>query len=770
MSASRRHDLLAVLSLAALITIVFADVLFLGNQFFFRDLTRYYYPAKHVIREIVLGGEFPYWNRFFSSGQPLAANPEYEVFYPPQWLIFLPSYELGFRLHLLVHFYIGAIGMYAFVRSRGRSIPAAWLAAVSFAMGGYFLSLVNLAPILFVVAWMPVIFLFARRFFLAPNPRDFALATLFLGIQFFAGEPVSLLMTWILVGFYALSRGWRAGVFAVLMILAGVAVGAVQFIPALDHVGDSVRSRGLDYREVTQWSMPLIRPLELIAPKVFGEPHQFGPFYWARKLYPLRQGPFYITIYFGLIGITLAVAGLIARIRGWGAVIALALLSYFLAIGANGWLFEFLFDLGIAQYARYPEKFILLALVPLTVFSADAFDALLDGNATVRRASIGFLSLITAVAAVLVVFAFSAGYPAWFSRIWSISQNIGTLASIARTGMAVVLLKAIILALIVASVTRLRPYLFLALLGVFWAADVLPLSNQYLERMPARFFSPPPLAGPLRSHLAGDRVFHEGEFWHAHGAGNPYQSIGKPGYWMMQNALRPMLPAGISVPMALEGDYDRTALFPTADFYAVFENFMASGPRRAADLMLAMSNVRARILYRDYQRLLSTVLTDPEPVTPVVVVAAAGNPRYYFADRLVQVGGANDFRNKLKAATWSRQTAFVPFAAFEPSPARVLAVSETANRAHIAVDCTGRALLVISVTAHKYWRADIDGASATIQPVNIAYQGVVVPAGRHAVRLRYRNPRIILGGVISLLSLVIWALIAALGAAPQSAK
>jgi len=749
--SERRADILAVLSLAALITIVFADVLFLGNQFFFRDITCYYYPAKHVIRDIVLGGEFPFWNRFFSSGQPLAANPEFEVFYPPQWLIFLPRYDVGFRLHLLVHFYIGAIGMYAFVRSRGRSIPASWLAAVSFAMGGYFLSLVNLAPILFVVAWMPIIFLFARRFFLAPNAKDFAVASLFLGMQFLAGEPVSLLMTWMLVGFQALRHGRRNAVFAVLMVLSGVAVGAVQFIPALDHVADSVRSRGLDYREVTQWSMPLARPLELVAPKFFGEPYQFGRLYWGRNLYPLRWGPFYISIYFGLIGITFAIAGVIARIRGWTAIVAVSLLSYCLAIGANGWLFGILFDLGIGRYARYPEKFILLALVPLTIFSADAFDALLEGNATVRKASIAILACVAFLAVVLIAFA----YPAGFARIWSIPQNAEGIIAIARTGVVVVLAKAVILAAIVASMARLRRNVFLALLAVFWAADVLPMSNAYLVRMPARFFSAPPLVDALRRNIDGGRLFHEGAFWHAHGARNPYEAVGERSYWMVRNALQPMLPAGFGLPMAVEGDYDRTALLPAADFYSVFEDVMARGPRSSADLMLAMSNVRARILYRDFQRLLPSILEDPELVTPVVVVAATGNPRYDFADRLVQVSGVDDFRNKLKAPTWSMKTAFVPFVPFEPSPARVMGASESANSARVDVESTGRALLVISVTGHKYWRAEIDQSPVAIQPVNIAYQGIVVPAGRHVVRLSYRNPRIVAGGGVSVLSIAV---------------
>src|SRR3954469_18288441 len=115
--ASRRSDLLAIALLFLIATIFFADVLFGINQFYMRDLTRYYYPTKQILRDIVLHGEFPFWNRYFSAGQPIAANPEHEVFYPLTWLILLPSYDFGYRLHILIHIWIGLAAMYALLRS-----------------------------------------------------------------------------------------------------------------------------------------------------------------------------------------------------------------------------------------------------------------------------------------------------------------------------------------------------------------------------------------------------------------------------------------------------------------------------------------------------------------------------------------------------------------------------------------------------------------------------------------------------------------------------
>src|SRR4029079_5684756 len=90
--SARRADLLSLALLLALAALLFADVLFLGSNFAGRDLFIYHFPMKRVVHDVVVRGEFPWWNPFIAGGQPMAANPAYEVFYPPQYLIFLGSY------------------------------------------------------------------------------------------------------------------------------------------------------------------------------------------------------------------------------------------------------------------------------------------------------------------------------------------------------------------------------------------------------------------------------------------------------------------------------------------------------------------------------------------------------------------------------------------------------------------------------------------------------------------------------------------------------
>ena len=56
----------------------------------------------------------------------------------------------------------------------------------------------------------------------------------------------------------------------------------------------------------------------------------------------------------------------------------------------------------------------------------------------------------------------------------------------------------------------------------------------------------------------------------------------------------------------------------------------------------------------------------------------------------------------------------------------------------------------------KGWEAFIDGRKTKVYNVNVRYQGIVVPAGEHAIEFRYHMPYKKTGTVLSLLGLVVF--------------
>src|SRR5688572_25184658 len=106
----RRADVKIVALLVFVVALFFSDVLVLGSGFYVRDVYRDYLPSRFVLRQAVLGGEMPLWNRFYSAGQPLAANPGFQTFYPGTWLCLLPSFLTGFNLQIVLHVALAAAG------------------------------------------------------------------------------------------------------------------------------------------------------------------------------------------------------------------------------------------------------------------------------------------------------------------------------------------------------------------------------------------------------------------------------------------------------------------------------------------------------------------------------------------------------------------------------------------------------------------------------------------------------------------------------------
>src|SRR5438876_12130861 len=132
--------------LAIAILLIFSDVLFLGSGLYVRDIYRDYLPSRFVLRSVVAGGEFPSWNRFYSGGQPLAANPGFQAFYPGTWLALLPDFFWGFHFEVVVHVALAAAGMFALLRALALRPVSALFGAVAFGLGGAVLSLTHLLP------------------------------------------------------------------------------------------------------------------------------------------------------------------------------------------------------------------------------------------------------------------------------------------------------------------------------------------------------------------------------------------------------------------------------------------------------------------------------------------------------------------------------------------------------------------------------------------------------------------------------------------------
>jgi hypothetical protein len=744
-----RRDAAAVALLAGLVTILFADVLFFGRAFYFRDVTRFYYPTGKIARDIVLSGEFPSWNPYLSEGQPLAANPSYAVFYPPNWLLLLPNYELAFRLHVVLHYYLAAIGIYALLRLWGLRIASAIFGACAYAFGGLLLSLSCLLPYLFCLAWLPWVVFFLWR----GSQRDTALAAICLAMILLGGEPVTIAQCLLII---AMCVWRRAPSRAVLAFVAAVLMASVQIVPAADLLRDSVRARGFTFQLVSTWSTPPIRAAELVVPGALGPTGQHAAYYWGTAVYGWLD-PFFLSIYPGLLTASLAIAALLLRRRGWIVVATAVAGGFLLALGSHTPLLRILFDARLFSSFRYPEKFLILVIVPLTIFAAFAFDRLIEGDERLARVAMIVVMVTASLCAILIVVTFSPAYIDAFIRFWHIEVHPQrrAIASLSLAVWSSGLARALGVAVLLYLRKRMRAEIWA---GVAIAVLVIDLGIErprVAETVEREFFSQRPAAiPPARTDV---RLFHQADWYGFTGISRAYLDLPEM-YWVIRNGVYPHVTATYGIETALNHDVDRTALLPTSDLLDAMQMLRARNPRWYEPLM-AMSNAAYRAMF-----LPMTAAGRGKSIRPIIFVPAPSNPRFYFAD---SVAPSRDFLARLANNQWTKRIAFVDGVSIDAG-GDVLQASQRSHSAHLRVRSAGNALLVCSITRHKYWRATIDGRPAELLPVNVAYQALRVPPGLHEIDLQYENPLVRWFGMVSLVTLLVVLIAAIRGPRPEA--
>jgi hypothetical protein len=91
-----------------------------------------------------------------------------------------------------------------------------------------------------------------------------------------------------------------------------------------------------------------------------------------------------------------------------------------------------------------------------------------------------------------------------------------------------------------------------------------------------------------------------------------------------------------------------------------------------------------------------------------------------------------------------------------PTPARFTEDSDEC--VELSVNAERAGYLVLSDTDYPGWQATVDGRRVDVQPADVAFRAVAVPAGRHTVAFEYHPRSVQVGGVLSLVGLAAIAL------------
>lgn len=210
---SRRVVLLRArppLAIAAFVILLLYPLTLLGQALYWGDLFLYFYPMEQLVRDSLLSGRIPLWNPYVFCGQPLVGNPQSWVFYPSTALLALLPVWLYFTVSAAMHLLLAGWGTYLYLRRIAGDRTAAALGGVVYAGSGFLLARLQFPTMIQTAAYLPWLLLLVDRLVDRPQVGYAALMAAVVALSLMAAHAQVAYMAFGCAALYAVARLWQA--------------------------------------------------------------------------------------------------------------------------------------------------------------------------------------------------------------------------------------------------------------------------------------------------------------------------------------------------------------------------------------------------------------------------------------------------------------------------------------------------------------------------------------------------------------------------------
>ena len=739
---------------------LFSGVCVLLSVLFYRDfvfgpgtmlygtdmLDQAYQLRKFGVEEIRSGRGFPLWNPFVYGGLPYLAVLPGPVFYPTSLLYLVMPLHRAIGWTFVLHTALGGIFAFAAARSLRLGPWASAVAGLAFMFTGMVVSTLfgGHDGRMFVMVLVPLAFACLERGLQSGRPGWFVGMGLVVALQVFTPHVQLMYYSSLCLSLYALIRivgVWRGdetgrpgaarllGWFSFGFVIAGL-IGAAQLVPTWRILEIAVRGGTGEsgYSFAASWALPPQEITSLFLPDLIGS---LGT-YWGSNPFKLH------TEYLGGVPVALALLGLAgfrsdSRVRILGAIAFLCLLF---ALGAATPVHRLMYA-AIPFVSRFRAPSMMLG--PGTLFVAllagIGWQRVLDARQDPAR--FPTWTVILVLIGPLLLFGLAAmtspaGLARWthtalFPAGWERFPGPEALEALRGNGVAIVLGCTAVLGAIW-GVTKhgwSSASVGLLVLTVL-VADLWRVDTRYLETTtPADAFPELESVSRMQSELRpGERVF-------------PVPGRGGFG----PNELM-----GYRVPSVTGSQNFRLEWFERLSGGLSYRNFGSPGVWSLLDLRFLTTDAPVET------PLLSRVGQGPRGI---VYEVTADGPHAWFPSAVESTRDTAIALARVLAIADPADLAIVESDVAPPPGSGTASVTAyEPDEVVFEVEADEPGLLFVSEIWHPSWLAFIDGDPVEVLRANVAFRGVVVPAGRHELRFEYSAAEFRLGFGLSALGLV----------------
>ncbi len=690
------------------------------------DLTGQVLPWFEEEARQLHAGQFPLWDPHLWLGQPLLGQGQPGAAYPLNWLLFaLPLDSHGHIQTASLQWYFVAIHFvallfcYLLCRDLALSRTASILGAMLFSFGST-VGVTSWPQMLNGAVWAPLVLLFLFRVVRGyKRLASAALGGVSLGVAFLGGHhqiPMFMAIAAAIAWAFVILRGgrpdWRAGGLAVLFFLTAVLVGTFQILPIHEY---GVRAlRWVSAPEPVGWKDKVpyyVHAAYSVAPQSlpgivfpqFGEPGLF-------------------------VGITALALALAAVGVAWGrrevrffTAVGLGALAF--SLGPRGFFQGLLYAVTPdADKARTPHMALLLFGVSVAVLAAAGCDALAE-QALHPDGQTRWPARITAGLAVFgcATLAICVGILFANKGAWQVDDAVFLSAFIALAAAG------IIAAWQHGSVNRGQA---IAVLLILVLVELTNGTRYLADRNDPKMSAD---LNAIRSHAEITAFLHR-----------------LPGPWRLET--------GDELPLnwAEFNNLDTVRGYLAGITLNVYHSNWASWRERS------LYGVRYSVSRKSLIDGSRDIFTGAGGLK--VWENPWAFPRVWTVHHAIKLPGPPEGQDMVENSLQDlHDTAFL----FDAPPKLDSCTGDTvaltryhASEVAIRADMKCKGMVILSDTAYKGWQATVDGAAQPILEVDSCLRGVIVPAGLHEIRMRYRPWSVFAGALLSVLGLVLGGIFA----------
>lgn len=690
------------------------------KNFLITDPVRQTYVWKELSVASLKGGELPLWNPYEMAGKPLLANFQSGVFYPLNLILFLTPFYLSWSMFIMLQSILGGIFLYLYLKNLNLDKRAVFLACISFIFSGFATAWLEWGTVLQTAIWFPLILYTTdniisalqkekKKFYINSFILLFALLS-----SFFAGHLQTFFyifgasILYILLSLYTSGSNKVKKIIPLIIIfLIFNFISSFQLIPTLQFIKFSARAVDQNFLNSQGFFLPYSHLVQFIAPDFFGNPSTMN--YWGTWNYGE------LVSYVGFIPLAFAISAFFIRRKKVLYFSLLFLASLIFALPTLFGRLVYIYQIPLISTAQ-PTRLLFLSTFSLSVLSAFGFNAYLKKRNTKRLAL--SLSILGFILICCWVFVLSGNL-----SIFKSPANV----EVARRNLILptIIASSLILVILITLKTKYEKLVNLGiiLLLVFSTADLLRFSSKFNVFSPREFLYPPTKITEFlksdnsifRTSSSDDRILPPNFLTHYRIQSiEGYDPLYLDSYGKFIAAMERGKP-DISEP------YGFNRIITPANYSSDLYDFL--NVKYVFSLVPIKSRKYRLILEEGETKLYENL---------------SYLPRAFFARKIIVTGNDQESIDKIfssnlaNVAVVSREgNNSLKDRAYQVGEVEIVSYGE--NKIVLKTKNLKEGFLVISDVYYPSWHAKIDGIESRILRTNLAFRGLVVPAGIHQI-------------------------------------